>query len=215
MGEVTENTLGVHSRCATLTVPTGIEFKFEPGQQPLMRIFPAHDTTPPDGWEGRMQIRIHVYDACMAMRRGTIYEGRYEDFLKPQCPEDNHYHPQVGSVRAMSGDVIQVMLESPDVVIDPTRTRFRLQVWNMIRTLKKESKQMKRPKNTTVRYYPGDMYVIDKHGYIIGTERPDGEYRPIGNREVPPGEKVRRAGPYNQDKKAWWSTCRRNRNSSR
>ena len=62
---------------------------------------------------------------------------------------------------------------------------------------------MKRPKNTTVRYYPGDMYVIDTHGYIIGTESPNGEYRPIGNREVPPGEKVRRAGLRTKMKKAW------------
>jgi len=137
MGQVIENTLGIHSSCARYDVPNGVDFMFAPDQKPLMRIFPAHDTTPPDGWEGRMNIRIHVYDACMAVRRGTLYEGRYEDFLKPQTPEDNHYHPQVRSVRASPGDTIMVVLESPDVVIDPTRTRFRLQTWHLIRMTKR------------------------------------------------------------------------------
>lgn len=53
-----------------------------------------------------------------------------------------------------------------------------------------ECKICKKPKEYSyLRYYPGEAYAYNDQDLIIGTVNPEGIFKKIGKRKIPPGEK--------------------------
>jgi len=123
--DITENQLGVKSTVSNFTVPTGVEFVFFKDLQPLIRITPGEGTLD-DRWMFDMEVEISCWDALGSVMKARLYRGQYIDYIRPQCPQDDHYQHE-GNSHLSPGDIIRLYLKSNNYIISKERTRVRLQ----------------------------------------------------------------------------------------